>query len=165
MSLPQFRRHGILLEIHKACCAALLCRLAKAWATFFSLLVFVSTFLVLLESLPRCQLKSNHLCDTLPTIHTVLTGTFILELLFRFSCFPSIKQCLLDYFTWVDIVALAPDLVELVRSHARSKRKHCIGHPRCCKEHVANPTALAHCSYLLLFRCSMKRSQGLRSCG
>lgn len=72
--------------------------------------------MVMLESLPRCNHDpNNRLCKHLPTINNVLTVTFLLELLVRISCFPRVKDCLLDGYTWVDVLALLPDCMELVR--------------------------------------------------
>lgn len=68
----------------------------------------------MLESLPRCQEDGRStLCRHLPTVSTALTATFLLELLVRISCFPRVKDCLVDGYTWVDIVALLPDCLEL----------------------------------------------------
>jgi hypothetical protein len=91
-------------------------RWAKAWAILFCALVFGSASLIMLESLPRCHHDAgSSFCKHLPTVHHVLTGIFLLELLVRISCFPSVKDCLLDGYTWVDLVSLLPDCLGLVR--------------------------------------------------
>lgn len=70
----------------------------------------------MLESLPRCHHDGGSgFCKHLPTINNVLTVTFFVELVVRISCFPSIRECVFDGYTWVDIIALLPDLLELVR--------------------------------------------------
>ena len=92
-------------------------RWAKAWATFLSALVFGSTFVVMMESLPRCHEDgTNGVCKHLPTINNILTDTFLLELTVRIACFPRVRDCMLDGYTWVDVIALLPDMLELVWS-------------------------------------------------
>lgn len=84
-----------------------------ACTCFVAACIMLSTAIVIVESLPRLQgtraLLIIHRCAV------GLTAVFAIELVLRVVACPDLRKLLRDVHTWIDVFALAPVLIELVR--------------------------------------------------
>eukprot|EP00892_Ulva_mutabilis_P006699 jgi/Ulvmu1/4400/UM002_0125.1 len=81
------------------------------WVTAFSSCIVVSTGLLMLASLSHIQSGTSN--QQIQTVNRTLTYIFTAELGVRSLSYVTIKECIMDVYMWVDLVAIVPDYMEM----------------------------------------------------